>query len=690
MDTKQRLQQLKTLISTYQNSYYKTGKSEVTDLEYDRLFDELLSIESKFPELVTSDSPSRRVGSDLTQDFPEVSHTIPVLSLDKAYSTEAIYSFIKRMKSESGEDSLTLVLEEKIDGFSIVLYYENGILVRAVTRGNGFVGNDVTDNVKTVRTVPLRLTENVSIAVRGEIFLPVSEFERINSELDEPFANPRNLASGTIRRIKSSDVSKVPLSVFCYEGFMSENSEKHFSNHLEILRYLIKLGFNVDPNICVFSDRPDSGDFSGFQVYGLDKIPDVINQKTQSRADLPYEIDGLVLKVNNLGLREKLGFTEHHPRWALAYKFQPPQAEAKILNIDVQVGRTGRITPMARISPVVISGSEIKNATLHNQDYIDQLELCIGDTVAVSKRGDVIPAVEYVTEKNSEGNTVWHIPENCPVCNYKLVHEGAHLFCPNKKCAAREMGALVYFCAKKQMDIQGMGEKMVKMLYEKNYIRKITDIYSFSPYRLLEDKEKGVGEKKIKALDQAIQQSIKQSYPRLLAALGIEEFSHNAIDLLIKAGINGYEGLSELVKNRERAFEFLSSINGLGPEISQKIINAFNDPEIIEEMEFFKSHGFNMEYVQEENAVPHDNSVFSGQVWCVTGSFEKFESRELIHDIIRSYGGKTVTSVSGNTTHLLVGEKAGSKLNKALSLGVKTVSEQEFLKQLSDAGMKVD
>ena len=230
MDTKQRLQQLKTLISNYQNSYYKTGKSEVTDLEYDRLFDELLNIESKFPELVTSDSPSRRVGSDLTQDFPEVSHTIPVLSLDKAYSTEEIYSFIKRMKSESGEDSLTLVLEEKIDGFSIVLYYENGILVRAVTRGNGFVGNDVTDNVKTVRTVPLRLTENVSIAVRGEIFLPVSEFEHINSELDEPFANPRNLASGTIRRIKSSDVSKVPLSVFCYEGFMSENSEKHFSN----------------------------------------------------------------------------------------------------------------------------------------------------------------------------------------------------------------------------------------------------------------------------------------------------------------------------------------------------------------------------------------------------------------------------------------------------------------------------
>ena len=682
MDITERLNELKKLIVKYQDSYYKTGKSEVSDSEYDRLFDELLNIEKGHPELITADSPSKRVGSDLTQDFPEVSHTIPVLSLDKAYTIEEIYSFIKRVGTELNNDDLSFILEEKIDGFSIVLYYEDGFLVRAITRGNGYVGNDVTENVKTIKTVPLKLTEKVNIAVRGEIFLLKNDFKKINESLEDTFANPRNLASGTIRRIKSSETAKVPLTIFCYEGFLDSKSEKKFHTHIEILEYLKKLGFNVDKNISIFSKKKINSLFTDDMSFN--EIPDEILRRAELRESLPYEIDGLVLKVNEIDVRDKLGFTEHHPRWAIAYKFQSPQAESQVLNIDVQVGRTGRITPMARINPVTISGSEIKNATLHNQDYINQLELCIGDTVAVSKRGDVIPAVEYVTEKNTLGNTIWHIPENCPVCNCVLVRRGAHLFCPNTECKARKVGALIYFCAKKQMNIQGLGEKVLNLLYENGYVKEITDIYTFSPDALLNDNIEGFGQKKVMAIKDAIFESKKQPFRRLLAALGIDEFSHNAIDLVIRNGIKSYDDFKILVKDKENAFKRLSSIDGLGPETSNKIIEAFTDVKILSILNFFDSMGFKMEEESAENT--QADLILSGQSWCVTGTFEKFKSRDLIHDIIRKHGGRVVTSISGNTTHLLVGENAGSKLNKALNLGVKILYESDFIQLLNSMG----
>ena len=338
MDYANRAKELRELLSEYQKAYYVIGRPLVSDLEYDRLFDELVSLENEHPNLKTSDSPTQRVGSDLTSDFPEVEHSIPVLSLDKAYSDDEILSWIAKTTKNTGEN-LSFVLEEKIDGFSIVLYYEKGLLVRAVTRGNGFVGNDVTANVKTIYSVPLRLTQPVDIAVRGEVYLKKAEFEKINSTLIEPYANPRNLAAGTIRRNRSSETAQGPLSIFVYEGFWADATG--FTDHIQILSQLKKLGFTVDPNLSYFcrtkeeaSARLAAADLAG-NVGSFDDIPQAIIDNTQRRSSLPYEIDGLVVKVNELSTREDLGYTGHHPRWAIAYKFEAPQAQTQVLDIDV-------------------------------------------------------------------------------------------------------------------------------------------------------------------------------------------------------------------------------------------------------------------------------------------------------------------------------------------------------------------
>ena len=389
MDYIERSKELSRLLTEYQKAYYVQGRPLVSDLEYDRLFDELLLLESQHPDIRTPDSPTQRVGSDLTSDFPEVQHTIPVLSLDKAYSDSEILSWISKTIKNTGEN-LSFVLEEKLDGFSIVLYYEKGLLSRAVTRGNGFVGNDVTANVKTIYSVPLRLNESVDIAVRGEVFLKKAEFEKINATLTEPYANPRNLAAGTIRRNKSSETAQVPLSIYVYEGFWSE--PENLTDHIQILSRLKALGFPVDPHISYFCRTKEEAELrlgqAGLEgeAGSFDDIPAAIADRTGTRASLPYEIDGLVVKVNELATREDLGYTEHHPRWAIAYKFEAPQAQTQVLDIDVQVGRTGRVTPMARIRETQLSGSTIRNITLHNQDYVNELELAIGDTVSISKR----------------------------------------------------------------------------------------------------------------------------------------------------------------------------------------------------------------------------------------------------------------------------------------------------------------
>ncbi|MBP5161974.1 MAG: NAD-dependent DNA ligase LigA [Spirochaetales bacterium] len=682
MDYIERSKELSRLLTEYQKAYYVQGRPLVSDLEYDRLFDELLLLESQHPDIRTPDSPTQRVGSDLTSDFPEVQHTIPVLSLDKAYSDSEILSWITKTIKNTGE-SLSFVLEEKLDGFSIVLYYEKGLLTRAVTRGNGFVGNDVTANVKTIYSVPLRLNESVDIAVRGEVFLKKAEFEKINATLAEPYANPRNLAAGTIRRNKSSETAQVPLSIYVYEGFWTE--PENLTDHIQILSRLKALGFPVDPHISYFCRTKEEAQLrlgqAGLegQAGSFDDIPAAIADRTETRASLPYEIDGLVVKVNELATREDLGYTEHHPRWAIAYKFEAPQAQTQVLDIDVQVGRTGRVTPMARIRETQLSGSTIRNITLHNQDYVNELELAIGDTVSISKRGDVIPAVENVIEKNDQGNTTWQMPEKCPVCGSVLEKRGAHHFCPNYDCPAQAKGRLAFFCAKGQMDIEGLGARTVEILYDKGFVRSINGLYEFdfNNLRFVEGFG-GTEGKKIESIKLALQQSLNTPFRNVLVSIGIPEFGKKAVDLVCDAGFDSMDKLLDVADRND--IEALSAIKGIGPKTAETIIDGLKSETVRKLIEDLRSAGLHMEDEKEEGPVLEQ--IFQGQSWCVTGSFEHFNPRTKAMEEIKRRGGTEVSGVSRKTTCLLAGSGAGSKLDKAKEFGVRIVSEDEFLRMI--------
>ena len=685
MDYHSRARELHGLLTEYQRAYYIDGRPLVSDLEYDRLFDELSRIEAEHPETRTPDSPTQRVGSDLSSDFPEVEHTIPVLSLDKAYSDTEILSWITKTTKNTGEN-LSFVLEEKLDGFSIVLYYEKGLLARAVTRGNGFIGNDVTANVKTIYSVPLRLTEDIDIAVRGEVFLKKAEFERINATLSEPYANPRNLAAGTIRRNKSSETAQVPLSIYVYEGFWADGGQ--ITDHIQILSKLRSLGLPVDPHLSYFckteeeaQKRLQEASLEG-RAGSFDDIPQAIADYTLARRDLPYEIDGLVVKVNELSTREELGYTEHHPRWAIAYKFEAPQAQTQVLDIDVQVGRTGRITPMARIRETLLSGSTIRNITLHNQDYVDELELAIGDTVAISKRGDVIPAVENVIEKNDTGNTTWQMPEKCPVCGTQIIKRGAHHFCPNYDCAAQAKGRLSFFCAKGQMDMEGLGPRTIEILYDNGFVRSIGELYTFDFNRLRGLEGFGGTEgKKIEGIRNSILQSRKTPFRNVLVSLGIPEFGKKAVDLVCDAGFDSMSKLLEIADRNDE--QSLSTIKGIGPITANLIIDGLNSPATRKLIAELREAGLQMKDEKKDNS--DLEQIFLGQSWCVTGTFENFNPRSKAMDEIKKRGGTEVSGVSKKTSCLLAGSGAGSKLDKAREFGVRIVTEQEFMKMIGSS-----
>ena len=675
--------QLRNELRQYQHQYYIEAKPTVSDSTYDRLMDRLILLETENPQYNVPDSPSQRVGSDLNSDFPEVTHTIPVLSLDKAYTSQALLQWIDKSEVR-GSSSLSFVIEEKIDGVSMVLYYEKGLLVRGVTRGNGYVGNDVTPNIKTIGSIPLRLTEPVTIAVRGEVYIAKQDFLSLNEKMEIPYANPRNLAAGTVRRIKSSETARVPLTMFVYEGF-GESTEGFCHDHVEMLAFLSHLGFRINPSVGIFARDADRValeilelGLQGAVTGGFDDIAAYIDEKNRLRQSLDYEIDGLVVKVNNLAMREQFGYTGHHPRWALAYKFEAPQAETTVLAIDVQVGRTGRITPVARVQSVAIGGSVVSNITLHNQDYVNLLELAIGDIVAISKRGDVIPAVERVVEKNSEGNTTWRLPTDCPVCGTPLIPKGAHVFCFNPDCKEQVMGRISFFVGRDQMDIEGFGPETVSFLVEKGWLKDIPDIYTID-YSLLIG-EVGFGVKKATSLAQSVEKSKTRPFRKVLVSLGIPDFGKKAADLLVTAGIRSIDVLLELVDSSSR--EPLLSIKGFGGKTVDSLFEYFTNPVVRERIKRLKDAG--LMFIEEVEAKSVGLlQIFTGQTWCVTGSFERFVPRSLAIAEIESRGGRTTGSVTGKTTHLLAGSGAGGKLEQARALGVQIVSELDFLQMLS-------
>ncbi len=668
-------ERLRELLRRYQHEYYVLARPSVSDQEYDRLFDRLLKLERLDPELASEDSPTRRVGSDLTQELPEVAHTIPVLSLDKAYTAGELSAWMQKCRKAGGR-RLSFVAEEKIDGSSIVLYYEQGRLTRAVTRGNGLVGNDVTGNVRTIGAVPLLLARPVKVAVRGEIFLPRPLFESINAGLGTPYANPRNLAAGTLRRVKSSEVAAVPLDIFVYEGHFERPPE----THVAILESLEELGFKCNPRTGIFAEAEDQPGLRQrhprWRVGGFEELEGYLEQSRRERARLPYDIDGLVVKVNELPVREALGFTGHHPRWALAFKFEAPEAESVVERIEVQVGRTGRITPVARIRPVKLSGSTIANATLHNQDYINLLELAIGDRVSISKRGDVIPAVERVIEKNELGNTTWKMPASCPSCRTGLVVQGAHHFCPNLDCPDQVRGRLRFFVGRDQMDIENVGPETLETLIREGLVREVQDLYAFDPGKLLE--LPGFGEKKVELIRAGIAASRGRPFRRVLVALGIPELGQKAVELLCESGYCDIDSLLRLADRADPAP--LLEIHGIGERTAETLLRELSRPELRARIEALRRAGLAM---REQARKAQTGGRFHGQLWCVTGSFAHFQPRDLAMEEVKKRGGKVSNSVTSKTTHLLAGENPGSKLGKARKLGIRIVEEEEFLRLLT-------
>ena len=686
MELKERVDLLTDELLKAQKAYYVDGRPVMSDTEYDRLFDELSRIESQHPEYRSDTSPTQRVGSDLSGDFPEVAHTIPVLSLDKAYSSQEVISWMdKTMKSASS--SLSFVEEEKIDGISMVLYYQDGEFVRALTRGNGYVGNDVSANIRTIKAVPLRLSEPVSIAVRGEVYLPKKDFERLK-EANPEAANARNLAAGTVRRQKSSEAAAVPLTIFVYEGFWEDESQRP-EDHLSILARLKSLGFRINPHIAVFSSSQEKSREllakAGLEgkAFAFDGLGGYLEEVTAERKDLEYEIDGMVTKVNELDVRQALGYTEHHPRWAIAYKFESPQATTKVLGVTIQVGRTGRITPVAELESVPLGGSVVRRATLHNQEYINELELAVGDTVSVVKRGDVIPAVEEVLEKNEEGNTTFIIPPFCPSCGARLVQRGAHLFCPDRNCPQQVKGRISYFTSRDQMDMDSIGPKVVEKLYDMGLVRDISDLYTCDFSRLLD--EKGYGEKMVRSFREAVEESKKRPFVTVLASLGLPEVGTKGAEILVKGGFTDIDRL--LKASDENDIEAFTRIGQIGLQTATLIIAALQDEDMRSLISRLREAGLQFESHEEENSL---EQTFSGQVWAVTGSFEHFNPRTLALKELEKRGARTVSSVTGKTTHLLAGKGGGSKRAQAESLGVRIVSEDEFISMLRQDDGKND
>lgn len=682
MDVKERMSQLADRLLEAQRAYYVDGRPVMSDLEYDGLFDELVRLEQENPQYRSPSSPTLRVGSDLTADFPEVAHTIPVLSLDKAYSADEVVSWMeKTMRNTSSE--LSFVEEEKIDGISIVLYYEDGLFVRALTRGNGYVGNDVSDNIKTIRAVPLRLTKNVSIAVRGEVYLPKRDFEILKAS-DPEVANPRNMAAGAVRRQKSIEAAAIPLTVFVYEGFWADESQTP-RDHLSILRALRDLGFRINPHLAVFSSSRERSQellsSAGLEAAALSfsDLGAYLEEAARRRKDLEYEIDGMVTKVNELGVRQSLGYTEHHPRWAIAYKFESPQAVTKVLGVTVQVGRTGRITPVAELEAVALGGSTVRRATLHNQEYIDELELAVGDTVSVVKRGDVIPAVEEVLEKNAEGNTTYRIPPVCPSCGSTLVQKGAHLFCPDRDCPDQVKGRLSFFTARDQMDMDSIGPKAIEKLYDMGLVRDIPDLYTCDYDRLLG--QKGYGEKMIQSFRKAVEDSRTRPFTTVLASLGLPEVGQKGAEILVKGGFDSMDKL--LAASDASDIGAFTKIPQIGQQTAVAIISALQDPDMRRRIGQLRDCGLQFTQQEQENSL---DQIFAGQVWAVTGSFEHFNPRSLALKELEKRGARTVSSITGKTTHLLLGTGGGSKRKTAEELGVRIVDEKEFMELLGRGG----
>ena len=663
MENEKRIEELKALINKANYEYYTLDNPTISDYEYDMAMAELISLEEKYPNLKTKDSPTNRIGGEVLDKFQKVTHTKEMKSLADLFSYDEILGYLDTTSKIT--NSVDYSMELKIDGLAVSLIYEKGYLSLASTRGDGITGEDITNNAKTISSIPLRLTEDLDIEVRGEIYLSKSRFEKINKERElrgeELFKNERNCAAGTMRQLDPEIVRKRGLDTFIY--YLVDPEKYGIKTQTEALSFLKKLGFHVNPE--------------SRSVHSKEELLEYISDIDDKRFSFDYPIDGVVLKYEYFNMYSKIGETVKSPKWAIAYKFAPLEVKTKIESIEFQVGRTGCITPVANLTPVLISGSLVSRATLNNEDYILDKDIRIGDYVYVRKAAEIIPEVVSVIMDERKGRDLkpFEMIERCPKCMGPLIRRigEADYFCTNDNCPARNVEQIIHFASRDAYDITGLGDKISEFLYNEGFVSRISDIFSLNEYAQVLLTKEGFKEKKVFSLIDSIENSKSNNLDRLIFGLGIRNVGKKVARILCEK----YPSMDELINAKE---EEISLIPDIGPIIASNVYNYFRDERNIEMIDILKEKGLNMVYTSSKK---EDETIFTGKTVVLTGSLENF-TRDEASEIIENMGGKTSSSVSKKTDYVLYGSEAGSKLTKAQALGIKLITESDFLEMIKE------
>lgn len=644
--------------------YYTLANPDIDDYTYDMMMKELQDIEAEFPELKTPDSPTQRVGGTASNEFNAVIHEVPMLSLANSYDENDLDEFDKRIQNLLKGEEYKYVCELKFDGIAVSLTYRNGLFTQGATRGDGVRGDEITNNLKTIRAIPLRLESKLNIEVRGEVFFMLKDFFRINEEQEslgeKKYANPRNTAAGSLKLKDSREVASRKLNMFCYNlRYQDTKDESKRKSHYENLQTLKKLKFPVNDQTKVVSN--------------IEEVKKFCEEIELKRDSLPYEIDGVVIKVDSLDQQKKIGSIAKSPRWAIAYKFKAKQAVTKLKEITLQVGRIGTITPVAELDPVFLAGSTISRATLHNSDEIERKDIRVGDYVKIEKGGDVIPkVVEVVLDRRVKGSKPFKMPDKCPVCNQPLHRpQGeANHYCTNSLCPAQVQGRMEHFVARTAMDIEGLGYQIIEKFIQLGYLKDITDIYLLPKHEKALKAIERFGEKSIDNILASIERSKERPFDKVLFAIGIRHVGDRTARILAKH----FKNIDSIISAGK---EEIQSIHEIGPRIAESVYDFFHTKANIQMVTKLRKAGLKFE----TDLPAGESNKLDGLTFVVTGSLEKYK-REEVEELIESLGGKAASSVSKKTNYLLAGAEAGSKLKKAESLGVKVIGESEFEKMI--------
>lgn len=658
-EAKKKMTELINTINHHAHAYYVMDQPTIPDGEYDKLFHELLQLEADYPELVEEYSPTKRVGAEPLDAFEKVEHEIPMLSLGNAFDEQELRDFHRRVLTGLDVDEVTYVCELKIDGLAVSLIYDQGQFVQGATRGDGSVGEDITSNLRTIRSMPLTLSESGRLEVRGEAFMPANSFEKLNEvraeEGEAEFANPRNAAAGSLRQLDPQIAAKRHLDIFLY-GYGTWEID-NIPTHSGRLALLSKLGFKVNPE--------------WRKCTSIEEVIEYVQEWTEKRNDLWYEIDGIVIKVDHLDQQEHLGFTARTPRWAIAYKFPALEAVTTIEDVELSVGRTGVVTPTAVLAPVLIDGSTVSRATLHNADQIRALDARIGDTVILKKAGDIIPKVVRVIEEERTGSeVVYEMPKHCPACETELVHldDEVALRCMNPNCPAQLTEGLIHFVSRDAMNIDGVGEKVVAQLFQAELVTSLDDLYRLTKEQLLPLER--MGEKSVNNILHAIEASKTNSLEKLLFGLGIRHIGAKAAQLLAES----FETMEAL---QQATYDDMTAVDEIGEKMADAIVHYFAQDKVTRLLQDLRELGLNMSYKGNRSSASDEENIFANKTVVLTGKLTQFTRRDL-KDIIEAQSGKVTGSVSNNTDLVIAGEAAGSKYDKAVDLDITIWDEADL------------